>query len=112
MRASLSNEKWRQFEEIINVVDIRMHMQEFYGDKTHTMMHTNFKKLMTTCMQDGDPTHEHGMHVIELIDKVVGLKLIIPNELHEDIILLSISYSFNGFMVNFDMNNKRPALKR
>ena len=74
--------------------------------ETRTVMHTNFKELMTTRMQDGALAHEHSVRMTGLIEYVVGLEYVIPNELLHDINLLSFSSSFDGVMVNFKFNNK------
>ncbi|XP_073030717.1 uncharacterized protein [Primulina eburnea] len=68
------------------------------------MIHTTFKELMTTFMQDGDLAHEHGLHMTGLIENVVGLEYAIPNELLDDINLLSFTSSFDGVMVKFNLN--------
>ncbi|XP_075499212.1 uncharacterized protein LOC142537592 [Primulina tabacum] len=42
--------------------------------------------------------------MIGLIEKLVGLDLVIPNQLSTNILLLSLPSSFDGFVVNFNMN--------
>ncbi|XP_075489574.1 uncharacterized protein LOC142528411 [Primulina tabacum] len=49
--------------------------------------------------------------MIELIEKLVGLDLVIPNELSTDILLLSLPSSFDGFVVNFNMNKLEASLE-
>lgn len=42
--------------------------------------HYNQKAYDCTHMQDGASVHEHDVHMIMPIEKVVGLKYVIPNE--------------------------------
>lgn len=53
--------------------------------------------LMTTCMKDGALVNERCVQMIEIIKKVVGLKLLIPNEFYDNIVLLSLPSSFDRF---------------
>ncbi|XP_073033888.1 uncharacterized protein [Primulina eburnea] len=49
--------------------------------------------------------------MIGLIEKLVGLDLVIPSELSTDILLLSLPASFDGFVVNFNMNKLEATLE-
>ncbi|XP_073036755.1 uncharacterized protein [Primulina eburnea] len=66
---------------------------------------------MTTRLRDGASVHEHGVRMIGLIEKLVGLDLVIPSELSTDILLLSLPSSFDGFVVNFNMNKLEATLE-
>ncbi|XP_075504598.1 uncharacterized protein LOC142542035 [Primulina tabacum] len=44
-------------------------------------------------------------------EKIVGLDLVIPNEVSMDILLLSVPSSFDGFVVNFYMNKPEDSLE-
>ncbi|XP_075515383.1 uncharacterized protein LOC142550027 [Primulina tabacum] len=99
------------FEEAVNAADIYDHQQELYGEQTRPLRHAIIRELMTSCLREGASLHEHGVKMIGLIENLVGLDLVINNELSTDILLLSLQSSFDGFVVNFNMNNWRPALK-
>ncbi|XP_073019147.1 uncharacterized protein [Primulina eburnea] len=49
--------------------------------------------------------------MIGLIEKLVGLDVVIPGELATDILLLSLPSSFDGFVVNFNMNKLEATLE-
>ncbi|XP_073019639.1 uncharacterized protein [Primulina eburnea] len=49
--------------------------------------------------------------MIGLIEKLVGLDVVIPSELSTDILLLSLPALFDGFVVNFNMNKLEATLE-
>ncbi|KAG6479318.1 hypothetical protein ZIOFF_062781 [Zingiber officinale] len=101
----------RQFEETVDAKDIHIHLQGLYGAQTHSVRHATIKELMIAYMRDGASVHEHGVKMIELIEKLLSLDLVIPHELSTDIILLSLPSSFDNFMVNFNMNKLEATLE-
>ncbi|XP_073061849.1 uncharacterized protein [Primulina eburnea] len=111
MLASMSNELERWFEEAVNAADIYDHLQELYGEQTRPLRHATIKELMTSRLREGASVHEHGVRMIGLIEKLVGLDLVIPNELSTDILLLSLPLSFDGFVVNFNMKKLEDSLE-
>ncbi|XP_073030728.1 uncharacterized protein [Primulina eburnea] len=90
MLASMSNELQRRFKEAVNTADIYIHLKELYGVRTRSERHTTVKELMTTRLRDGTSAHEHGVRMIGLIEKLVGLDVVIPSGLSTDIILFSL----------------------
>ncbi|XP_073031289.1 uncharacterized protein [Primulina eburnea] len=94
MLASMSNKLQRRFEGAVNAADIYGHLKELYGEQTRPLRDATVKELMTSRLREGAFVHEHGVIMIGLIDKLVGLDLVIPNEL-----------------VNFNMNNLEASLE-
>ncbi|XP_075482877.1 uncharacterized protein LOC142523116 [Primulina tabacum] len=111
MLASMSNELQRRFEEAVNAADIYGHLQELYGEQKRPLRHATVKELMTSRLREGASVHEHGVRMIGLIEKLVCLDLVFPNELSTDILLLSLPLSFDGFVVNFNMNKLEASLE-
>ncbi|XP_073289012.1 uncharacterized protein [Primulina huaijiensis] len=111
MLAFMSNDLQRQFEEAVNAADIYGHLQELYGEQTRPLRHATVEELMTSRMREGASVHEHGVKMIGLIEKLVGMHLVIPNELSMDILLLSLPSSFDGFVVNINMNKLEASLE-
>ncbi|XP_073049505.1 uncharacterized protein [Primulina eburnea] len=111
MLASMSNELQRRFEEAVNAAEIQLHLKELYDVQTRSERHTTVKELITTRLREGTSVHEHGVRMIGLIDKLVGLHLVIHSELSTDILLLSLHASIDGFLVNFNMNKLEATLE-
>ncbi|XP_075475611.1 uncharacterized protein LOC142507257 [Primulina tabacum] len=107
----MSNELQRRFEEAVNASDIHLHLKELYGVQTRSERHATVKELKNTCLRDGTLVHEHGVRMIGLIEKLVGIDFVIPSELSIDILLLSLPLSFDIFVVNFNMNKLEATLK-
>ncbi|XP_075507403.1 uncharacterized protein LOC142544230 [Primulina tabacum] len=103
MLSHVSNEHKRRFEEAVNASDIHLHLKELYGVQTLSERHATVKELMFTRLRDGTSVHEHGVKMIGLIAKLVGLDVVI--------LLLSLPPSFNGFVINFNMNKLEETLE-
>ncbi|XP_073271539.1 uncharacterized protein [Primulina huaijiensis] len=112
MSASMSNELQRRFDEAVNASDIHLHLKELYVVQTCSERHVTVKELMTTRLRDGTSLHEHGVRMIRLIEKLVGLDVVISSELSTDILLLSTSSSLDGFVVNFNKNKLEAILEK
>ncbi|XP_073271502.1 uncharacterized protein [Primulina huaijiensis] len=111
MLGSMSNGFQRRFEEAINAANIYVHLQELYGEQTCPLSHATVNELMTSRLGEGASLHDHGVWMIGLIEKLVSLDLVIPNELSTDILLLSLPSLFDGFVVNFNMNKLEATLE-
>ncbi|XP_075475240.1 uncharacterized protein LOC142505983 [Primulina tabacum] len=111
MLASMSNELQRRFEEAVNAADIHLRLKELYEVQTRLERCAIVKELMTTRLRDETFVHEHGVRIIGLIEKLVGLDVVISTELVIDIILMSLLASFDGFVVNFNMNKLETTLE-
>ncbi|XP_073271543.1 uncharacterized protein [Primulina huaijiensis] len=111
LQGTMSNELSRRFEESVNAADIYMHIKELYGAQTRTVRHITIKELKTILMRDEASVHDHGVHMIGLVENVVGLELVIPKEFHNDIVFLSLPFSFDGFVVNFNMNRQESSFE-
>lgn len=61
-------------------------------------------------MQDGALVHEHDVHMIELIEKVVGLEYVIPKRVQDNIFVVTHS-SFDDFLVNYKRNKLKASLE-
>ncbi|XP_073139007.1 uncharacterized protein [Henckelia pumila] len=111
MLASMSNELQRQFEETVNAASIHLHLQELYGAQTRAERFTTVKALMTARMREGTSVHEHCVRMIGYIERLVSLDMVHPHELLVYVLLLSLPNSFDGFVVNFNMNKIEATLE-
>ncbi|XP_073133409.1 uncharacterized protein [Henckelia pumila] len=109
--ASMSKELQRRYEDAVNAAGIHYHLKELYGVQTRSERHATVKELMTTRLRKGASAHEHGVRMIGLIEKLVRLDVVMPAELLTDILLLSLPSSFDGFVVNFNMNKLETILE-
>ncbi|XP_073153754.1 uncharacterized protein [Henckelia pumila] len=83
---SMSNELQRRYEDAANAADIHYHLKELYGVQTRSERHATVKELMITRLREGDSVHVHGVMMIGLIEKLVGLDMVMPAELSTDIL--------------------------
>ncbi|XP_073122074.1 uncharacterized protein [Henckelia pumila] len=104
-------ETWR-FENDVNAADIHLHLQDLYGAQTRAERFTTVKALMTARMREGTSVHEHGVRMIGYIERLVSLDMVLPHELLVDVLLLSLPNSFDGFVVNFNMNKIEATFEK
>ncbi|XP_073137320.1 uncharacterized protein [Henckelia pumila] len=100
----MNDELQRYFEDAKNAADIHLHLKELFGEQTRPLRHATVKELISLRMRDGASVHEHGVRMIGLVQKLVGMDLVLPAKLTTDVFLLSLQSSFDPFVVNFNMN--------
>ena len=100
----MNDELQRRFEDAKSAADIHLHLKELFGDQTRPLKHATVKELITLRMRDGASVHEHGLKMIGLVDKLVGMDLTLLSELTTNVLLSSLPSSFDPFVVNFNMN--------
>ncbi|KZV39036.1 hypothetical protein F511_38137 [Dorcoceras hygrometricum] len=74
MLAYMSNELQRRFEETGYADDIHLHLKGLYGENSRTKRFSTVKELITGSMREGTSVREHGVHMIGLIEKLVGVR--------------------------------------
>ncbi|XP_073294541.1 uncharacterized protein [Primulina huaijiensis] len=109
--ASMSDELQMMLQEVVNAAGIYGHLQELHGKQTHPLRNVTVKELMTSRLRDGASVHGHGVRMIGLIKKLVGMDLVIPNELSKNILLFSLPLSFDGFVIKFNINKLEGSLE-
>ncbi|XP_073135718.1 uncharacterized protein [Henckelia pumila] len=111
MQTSINDELQRRFEGAKHAADIHLYLKELFGEQTRPLRHATVKELITLRMRDGASVHEHGVRMIGLVEKLVGMDLVLSAELTTDVLLLSLPSSFDSFVVNFNMNKMEPTLE-
>ncbi|KAL0454905.1 UNVERIFIED_CONTAM: hypothetical protein Slati_0829700 [Sesamum latifolium] len=61
-------------------------------------------------MIEGSSVQEHGVKMLSLVEKLKDLKADLAKETYIDVILQSLSPSFNSFIVNYNMNGLEKEL--
>ncbi|XP_073136180.1 uncharacterized protein [Henckelia pumila] len=84
---------------------------ELFGAQPRSERYATVKELMTCLMRDGNSVREHGVHMIWLIEKLVTLEMTLEHELCANLLLLPLPSSFDGFVVNFNMNKIEATLE-
>ena len=71
------------------------HLQELYGEQSHTARFEVSKRLFNLKMCEGQSVHEHYMTVIKDIEELGKLRLDMQKELQIDLILQSLTSSYS-----------------
>ena len=80
------------------------HLQELYGEQSHTAYFEVSKRFFNLKMREGQSVHEHCMTVIKDIEELGMLELEMQKKLQMNLILQSLISSYNQFIMNFHMN--------
>ncbi|KAK6143248.1 hypothetical protein DH2020_023596 [Rehmannia glutinosa] len=99
MLASMSNELQRQNEGLDNDIDILLHLQELYGERTRQERYKISMELFKCRMTEGSSVYDHGLKVITLIERLVSLGVVMDNELYVYFLLQSLTPSFDTFVI-------------
>ena len=102
----MSNELQSQHKHMPIARDMITHLQELYGEQSHTVHFEVFKRLFNLKMHGGQSVHEHCMTVIKDIEELGKFRLDMQKKLQMDLILQSLTNSYSQFIVNFHMNKR------
>ena len=79
--ASMSDDLQQQHEDMRTARKILVHLQELYGEQSHTTRFEIFKKLFIVKMRDGQAINDHCLTMIKDIEKLQKLGMNMDKEL-------------------------------
>ena len=85
--ASMLNELQSQHEHMPTARAMITHLQELYGEQSHTVRFEVSKRLFNLKMSKGQSVHEHCMIVIKDIEELEKVGLNMQKKLQMDLIL-------------------------
>ncbi|KAL0427161.1 UNVERIFIED_CONTAM: hypothetical protein Slati_2890900 [Sesamum latifolium] len=85
-------------------------MKEVYTIPDRHTRYVAAKEFFRTKMTEGFSVQEHGFKMLSLVEKLDDLKTGLNNNMYIDVILQSLSPSFDPFIVNFNMNRLEKSI--
>jgi hypothetical protein len=71
--------------------------------------HFEITKALIECMEEGSSMSEHIVKLDGYVDRLASLEFGIPPTLGIDIVLASLPHSYDGFIMNYNMNGMEKS---
>ncbi|KAL0445123.1 UNVERIFIED_CONTAM: hypothetical protein Slati_2235000 [Sesamum latifolium] len=99
----MTNEIQKQYDRLEDVPSIMLRMKDVYAVPDRHIRYAATKAFFGTKMTEGSSVHCHGVKMLSL-EKLEDLKAGLNNDTYIDVILQSLSPSYDPFIVNYNMN--------
>ncbi|KAL0288478.1 UNVERIFIED_CONTAM: hypothetical protein Scaly_2730000 [Sesamum calycinum] len=83
---------------------IMLHMKEVYAVLDKHIRYATTKAFFGTKMAEGLSVQNHRVKILSLVEKLEDLKAGLDNPTYIDVILQSLSPSYDPFIINYNMN--------
>ena len=107
MLANMTPQLQRQHESMQHASEIHQHLKDLFQVADRSLRYTVASELYGRKLREGGDVLEHGLKMIEGIERLEAFGEINKNQLYEDLILHSLPPSFNQFRVNFLLADKQ-----
>ncbi|KAL0355510.1 UNVERIFIED_CONTAM: hypothetical protein Sradi_3997900 [Sesamum radiatum] len=85
-------------------------MKEVYAVPDRHIRHAATKAFFGTKITEGSSVREHGIKMLSLVEKLEDLQAGLENDTYIDVILQSLSPSYDPFVVNYNMNGLEKSI--
>ncbi|KAL0444726.1 UNVERIFIED_CONTAM: hypothetical protein Slati_2195300 [Sesamum latifolium] len=97
--ASMTNEIQKQYDRLEDVPSIMLRMKDVYAVPDRHIRYSAIKAFFGTKMAEGSSVQSHGVTMLSLVEKLEDLKAGLDNDTYIDVILQSLSPSYDPFML-------------
>ena len=104
MLASMTPDLQKSNEHYPHAAQIHEHLKDLYTVNSRVVRYNTSKELFSTKMKEGTSVGDHCLKMIGLIEKLQNLDLVINNDFCVDLILASLTPSFDQFVMNYNMH--------
>ena len=108
--ASISNVLRHQHESMATAYDIILNLNEMCRDQSRAGRQEAMRALLNTKMSEGTPVQDHFLKMIAHLNELEILGAEIDGETQVDIVLMSLSASFNNLCLNYTMSKRSYSL--
>ncbi|KAL8091798.1 hypothetical protein AgCh_034163 [Apium graveolens] len=109
--AEMSGVLQHQHQSMATASDMLFNLKELFGDQNRAARQVAMKALMNTQMAEGTPVRDHVLKMISHLNEIEILGAELDGETQIDIILMSLSKSFEQFRLNYNMNKRQYSLE-
>ncbi|KAL8091512.1 hypothetical protein AgCh_033945 [Apium graveolens] len=108
--AAMSGVLQHQHQSMATASDMLFNLKELFGDQNRAARQVAMKALMNTQMAEGTPVRDHVLKMMLHLNEIEILGAELDGETQIDIILMSLSKSFEQFRLNYNMNKRQYSL--
>ncbi|KAL0455902.1 UNVERIFIED_CONTAM: hypothetical protein Slati_0929400 [Sesamum latifolium] len=106
----MTNEIQKQYDRLEDVPSIMLRMKDVYAVPDRHIRYAVTKAFFRTKMAEGSSVQSHGVTMLSFIEKLEDLKAGLDNDTYIDVILQSLSPSYDPFIVNYNMNGLEKSI--
>ncbi|KAL0445252.1 UNVERIFIED_CONTAM: hypothetical protein Slati_2247900 [Sesamum latifolium] len=108
--ASMTNGIQKQYDRLNDIPWIMLCMKEVYTVPDWYIRYAVTKAFFGTKMIEGSSVQSHGVNMLSLVEKLGDLKAGLDNDTYIDVILQSLSPSYDPFIINYNMNGPEKTI--
>ncbi|KAL0286842.1 UNVERIFIED_CONTAM: hypothetical protein Scaly_2780900 [Sesamum calycinum] len=108
----MNNDIQKQYDRLDDVPSIMLNMKEVYAVPDRHIRYAATKAFFRTKMAEGSSIHSHGIKILSLMEKLVDLKAGLDNDTYIDVILQSLSLSYDPFIINYNTNGLQKSINK
>ncbi|XP_057771012.1 uncharacterized protein LOC130990796 [Salvia miltiorrhiza] len=109
MLTFMNTELQRQHEHMFPFEMLKL-LKSLYASEAQTMEYEILRDLFKCKLHEGSSVSDHVLKMIGLIERLTSIGTILPATVSVNLILQSLSASFESFIVNFNMNGTKATL--
>ena len=103
MLGSMNSELQKQHENM-PLEDMVLHLEELFSERERTERYETSKLLFGTKMQAGTSASQHVLKLLGYLEKLNRLGFEMNHDLSIDLVLMSLTDSYSGFVTNYYIN--------
>ncbi|KAL0355711.1 UNVERIFIED_CONTAM: hypothetical protein Sradi_4018000 [Sesamum radiatum] len=107
---SMTNEIQKQYDRLEDVPSIMLRMKYVYAVPDRHIRYASTKAFFGIKMTEGLPVHSHGVKMLSRVEKLEDLKAGLSNDTYIDVILQSLTPSYDPFIVNYNKNGLEKSI--
>ena len=109
MLSAMSPELQKQNENL-GAKAIDLHLKELFTESARNERYETSRSLFSCRMQDGSSVSAHVLKMIGYIERLEVLGFKMDKDLYVDLVLQSLTESYKGFVMNFNINQLDRSL--
>jgi len=110
--ASIANVLQHQHQSMTSAYDMLESLKEMFEEQNRAAKQTAMKAILTTKMVEGSPVKDHVLNMMSYLNELEILGAAINKESQVEMILQTLSESFQQFRLNYNMNKMDLSLAK
>ncbi|KAL0307582.1 UNVERIFIED_CONTAM: hypothetical protein Sangu_3022600 [Sesamum angustifolium] len=108
--APMTNDIQKQYDRLDDVPSIMLRTKEVYAVPDRHIKYAVKKAFFGTKMTEGSSVQSYRVKMLSLVEKLEDLKLGLDNDTYINVILQSLSPSYDPFIINYNVNGLEKSI--
>ncbi|KAL0288469.1 UNVERIFIED_CONTAM: hypothetical protein Scaly_2729100 [Sesamum calycinum] len=106
----MTNEIQKLYDRLDEIPSIMLRMKEVYAVPDRHIRYAATKAFSVTKMAKGSSIQSYGIKMLSIVEKLKNLKAGFDNDAYIDVILQSLSPSYDSFVINYNINGLKKSI--